>query len=453
MSSLAERPQLAELLRTLGAEQRNELLAGFTENELRELLHDWREWRRPEQAPPAEWGDKPVWFIKCGRGWGKTRTGAETVRALTEQGYRRIGLIGRDASDVRKIMVEGESGLLSIYPDHEKPIYLPSLKQVRFRNGAVADIFYGTEPATLRGPEHDLIWADEPAHWQYPDETFYNAELGLRRGQRPLMLLTSTPKPIPLVKKLEKRTDVIITRGSTYDNPWLPQRFIDVIEREFEGTRRGRQELHGETLDDNPNALWRRDWIDRARVRDLPIVTDSRGRAAPISLARVAVGVDPQGQSDDAEHADVHAETGIVVAGTHEDHYYILGDLSMSGTPAEWASASIAGFNIHRADRIVAERNNGGEMVESTIRNADQNVPITTVWASRGKVTRAEPVSLLYEQGRVHHVGSLPELEDQMCEWIPGQRSPDRMDALVWSISYLAGLTTGSRKVSITERI
>ncbi len=456
MPAVADRPPFGPLLLDLDSEQRDELLGTFSDDELRELLHDWSEWRRDEQAPPDTWGtEHVVWFIKCGRGWGKTRTGAETVKALVEAGEaRRVALIGRDALDVRKIMVEGESGILSVYPDHLKPIYLPSRKQVRFRNGAIADVFYGTEPDTLRGPEHDLVWCDEPAHWQYPDETFYNAELGLRIGQRPRMIITSTPKPIPLVRKLEKRADVWITRGSTYDNPWLPQRFIDVVEREFGGTRRGRQELHGETLDDNPRALWRRTWIDRARVTELPMVRDARGLMVPIALERIAVGVDPQGtDAGNDDTAEDHAETGIVVAGQYGDHYYVLGDLSMSGSPHEWASAAIAGYNIHHGDRIIAERNNGGDMVESTIRNADPNVPITTVWASRGKVTRAEPVSLLYEQGRVHHVGTFGELEDQCCEWSPGEKSPDHMDALVWAISYLAGLTLGTRKVSIRERI
>ena len=446
--------RLAELLIELSPEERVEAIDSLAPEEAEQLLYRWDEWARDDQLPPAGWGAATaIWWIRAGRGWGKTRTGAETVRDLVQNHrYRRIGLIGRDALEVRLTMIEGPSGLLEVFPPWEKPIYIPSRKIIKFRNGANARIYYGTEPATLRGPEHDLIWGDEPAFWKYPEETVSNAELGLRVGANPRMVLTSTPKPIPFIRELAKRADVHVTTGSTYDNPWLPGLFRRRVESRFEGTRRGRQELHGELLDDNPRAAFRRTWIERARLRELPTVYDSRGRASLLPLEQIVVAIDPQATTDDDEMTGQHAETGIVVAGRAQGRYYVLDDLSLDGTPHEWASGAIAGYNIHRANRIIGERNNGGDMVRATVLNEDPNVPFSDVWASRGKLTRAEPVSLLYEKGLVHHIGQFAELEDQMCEWEPGEPSPDRMDALVWALSYLGDLNRAVRKVELRER-
>jgi phage terminase large subunit-like protein len=410
---------------SLPDDERKRLLGELSEAEADALLHDWRFWARPSQLP-SDWGWF-VWVILAGRGWGKTRTGGEMVRVWVRDN-EYVNLIGATADDARDIMVLGESGLLAICPDAERPRYVKSERRLDWPNGAKSLIFTADEPERLRGKQHGKLWGDEIGAWRYV-EAWDQAKMGLRLGSNPQAVLTTTPRPTKIIKALmaDKRNHV--TRGSTYDNQAnLPPGFFSDVVHRYEGTRLGRQELNAEILDDAPGALWQRGRVDELRVVKHP------------QLTRVVVAVDPEASS-----AEGAAETGIVVAGVGEDgHGYVLDDLSLQATPHRWAQAAVTGYHKHLANVIVAEANNGGEMVGYTIQTVDPNVPVTLVHASRGKATRAEPVSALYEQGRVHHVGSFPELEDQMCSWLPGDKSPDRMDALVWALTELGLAESGS---------
>lgn len=372
---------------------------------------------RPEQLPPP--GDWTTWIYLAGRGAGKTRAGSEWVRAQIESGAcRRMALVARTPADVRDVMVEGESGILAVSPPWFRPAWNPSIRRLTWPNGAIATTYSSYEPDQLRGPQHDGAWADELCSWRYP-ETWDQLQFGLRLGN-PRVFVSTTPRPSPLLKRLLAARDTVVTRGTTYDNlANLAPRFREEIIARYEGTRLGRQELLAEILEDAEGALWQQARIDELRVKEAP------------ALARVVVAVDPATTS--GKGAD---ETGIVVAGVAANgHGYVLEDLSMRGTPHAWGSRAVMAYHSHRADRLVAETNNGGEMVELTIRTIDPQVSYRAVTASRGKVTRAEPVAALYEQGKVHHVGSFPELEDQMCQWTPGESSPDRLDALVWALT------------------
>lgn len=384
------------------------------------LLYDWRGlWARPEQLPPP--GDWRTWLCLAGRGWGKTRTGAEWVRARVDEGYRRIALVGRTAADVRDVMIAGESGILAVCPPRARPRYVESKRRLEWPNGAIATCYSADKPDQLRGPQHDTAWCDELASWQHP-EAWDQLLFGLRLGEDPRGIVTTTPRPAPLIKALLTDPATAITRGSTFDNRAnLAEAFLDTIRAKYEGTRLGRQEMYAELLADNPGALWRRDWIDRTRV------------AAAPPLTRVVIAIDPAVTSGAGSD-----QTGIVAAGIDAlGELYVLEDASLRATPAEWAHAAIAAFRRHAADRVIAEVNQGGEMVEAVLRGIAPDIPYAAVHASRGKITRAEPVSALYERGRVHHVGCLPALEDQLCEWEPGQDSPDRLDALVWALTEL----------------
>ncbi len=388
-------------------------------------LYDWRLWARPSQLPPA--GNWRVWLLLAGRGFGKTRCGAEWVREQIELGAaRRIALVAPTAGDARDVMVEGESGLLAIAPPDARPLYEPSKRRLTWPNGAVATLFSADEPERLRGPQFDAAWCDELAAWRYPAEAFDMLMLGLRLGEHPRAVVTTTPKPVPLIRALLASPDCAVTRGSTRDNAKnLAPSFLAAILTHYEGTRLGRQEIDAELLEDVPGALWRRDAIEQARVK-----------AAP-ALSRIVVAIDPAASA--GENAD---ETEIVVAGLGEgEAAYVLADLSGHWHPHEWAGRAVAAYHLHHADRVVAESNNGGAMVESTLRMLDPNVAYKPVHASRGKIARAEPVAALYEQGRVHHVGAMPLLEDQMCSFVGGaaraQASPDRVDALVWALTEL----------------
>lgn len=389
-----------------------------TDAEAAELEWDWRFWARPEQLPPScEW---LVWLILTGRGWGKTRTGAEWVRSAVESGRcKRLALVGRTAADVRDVMIEGESGLLAISPLWAMPTYEVSKRRLTWPNGAIATTYTAERPDLLRGPQHDGAWCDELAAWQYP-EAWDNLMLGLRLGSLPQVVVTTTPRPTAAIRKLAKHHGTVITHGRTYDNLVnLSPQFRERILEQYEGTRLGRQELDGEILEDVPGALWSYDMIDAARVTEAP------------DLSRIVVGVDPAVSS-----TETSAETGIVVAGrTSNGHAYILRDSSGRYTPLQWAQRVLA----QDADRIVAEANNGGDLVESNIRTLSQHAPVKLVRAAKGKVARAEPVAGLYEQGRVHHVGIHRHLEEQMCSYdaTSGKPSPDRMDALVWALTEL----------------
>jgi phage terminase large subunit-like protein len=332
-----------------------------------------------------------------------------------------VNLIGATVDDARDIMVQGESGILAICPDDERPRYMKSDRLLVWPNGARSLIFTADEPERLRGKQHMKLWADELGSWRY-EEAWHQAMMGLRLGDNPQAVVTTTPRPIKMVRDLiaDKRNHV--TRGTTYDNKAnLSSGFFDYVIKRYEGTRLGRQELNAEVLDDVPGALWKRSLIEQTRVRQYP------------PLIRIVVAVDPEASSTEDS-----AETGIVVAGIAKDeHAYILADNTLQGTPAEWAKAAVMSYRTHRADRIIGEVNNGGEMVGYTIQTIDPTASYKAVHASRGKQTRAEPIAALYEQGRVHHVGMFAELEDQMCNWLPGEKSPDRMDALVWALTEL----------------
>lgn len=387
------------------------------------LRFDWSFWRRPNQALPG--GDWITWLILAGRGYGKTRTGAETVREWVRRGHQFVNLIGATADDARDIMIEGESGILAICPRGERPTYVPSKRRLEWPNGAVSLIFTADEPERLRGKQGEKLWCDELAAWRYP-EAWDQASLGLRLGTAPQAVVTTTPRPTALVKALIAAPSTHVTRGSTYDNRAnLAGAFLQQIVTRYEGTRLGRQELNAEILEDNPGALWNRAQIDATRLAHAP------------DLYRIVVGVDPAVTSN--EDSDL---TGIVVAGRDRQtppHFYVLEDLSLIASPDKWGQAAVNAYYKHAADRVVAETNQGGDMVESIIRHRDANVAYTGVRASKGKATRAEPIAALYEQSRVHHVGALPRLEDEMCDWDPATsaKSPDRMDALVWAITEL----------------
>src|SRR5215469_3537782 len=392
------------------------------------LANSWPAIARPNQLPPP--GDWSIWLLLAGRGFGKTRTLAEWVCGQAASGRAsRIALVAATAADARDVVVEGESGILAVAPPWCRPVYESSKRRLTWPNGAIATTFSAEEPERLRGPQHDAAVCDELGSWARP-ETWEMLQFGLRLGRNPHCLVATTPRPTRLIRELLAREgrDVVVTRGSTYENRAnLAPGFFDQVIRKYEGTRLGRQELLAEVLEDTPGALWNRDQLDRCR------------QERPPALQRIVVAIDPAATS--GEDAD---ETGIVIAGKDSDgHGYVLADLSGRYSPADWAQRAIAAYRTHKADRIVAEVNNGGDMVGATLRMVDPNIPFTAVHASRGKVVRAEPAAALYEQQRVHHVGMFPELEDQMCGFTTDfdrQRagySPDRVDALVWALSDL----------------
>jgi phage terminase large subunit-like protein len=330
-------------------------------------------------------------------------------------------------------MVElGPSSILKIARPEERPEYEPSKRRLTFPGGAVATTFTGEEPDQLRGPACDTVWIDELAKFKYPEETWDNMEMGLRLGDNPQVFCTTTPRPIPIIKRLVKDPTTIDIRFSTAQNADnLSPIFLKRIQERYAGTRLGRQELEGEVLEDNPNALWQREVIENLRVRDCP------------QLIRVVVGMDPAVTGNDKSD-----ETGIIAGGIAANgHGYILQDASLQASPNEWARAGVRCLYQNKGDRIIGEVNNGGDLVEVNLRTIDRNIPFTAVHASRGKAIRAEPVAALYEQGRIHHVGTYPQLEDQLCDWSPGDaKSPDRMDALVWCIWELFGLGLDDQK-------
>ncbi|MBB4391779.1 DNA-packaging protein [Bradyrhizobium sp. ERR14] len=400
---------------------------------LADALEDggWRAKARPSQLPPP--GDWNGWIALAGRGWGKTRAGAGWVHELVETRQAgRIALVAATAADARDTLVEGVSGLLNTAPPWNRPIYESSKRRLTWPNGAIATTFSSEEADRLRGPEHDAAWADELAAWTDVQGTWDMLQFGLRLGNRPRWLVTTTPRPIKLLKELLARQgrDVVVTRGSTFENEAnLAPTFLAAVRQRYEGTRLGRQELNAELLSDNPGALWQLDWLDRDRVSTVP------------ELRRIVVAIDPAVSNNEGSD-----ETGIVVAGvTRDGTIYVLEDCSGRYAPHEWAAVAISAYRRHKADRILAEVNNGGAMVEATIRALDSRVSFKAVHASRGKVVRAEPIAALYEQRKVHHVGGFDVLEDQMCAFTSDfdrakvGYSPDRVDALVWALTELSG--------------
>lgn len=397
------------------------LLRSLTASEADELTRDWQLIARDNQLPPE--GDWLTWILLAGRGFGKTRTGAETVHTWAESDpTARIALIGPTSADARDVMIEGESGLMNTRTGNRRPSYEPSKRRVTWPNGAMATAYSADEPDRLRGPQHTHAWADELAAWRYPD-AWDMLMFGLRLGARPRVVVTTTPRPVKLVRDLVKAPTSHVTRGSTFDNAVnLAPSFLDAVKRKYEGTRLGRQELNAEILDDTPGALWSREIIDRLRVKVAP------------ELTRVVVAIDPAVTS--GEDSD---ETGIVAAGVGVDgHGYVLDDASIRATPHAWARRAVNLYHERKADRLVAEANNGGDMIEHVVRSCDAEVSFKKVHASRGKTTRAEPISALYEQNKIHHVGEFSQLEDQMTTYVPGlDGSPDRLDALVWALTEL----------------
>lgn len=380
---------------------------------------------RDHQREPLD--DYSIWAIVTGRGWGKTRTAGETIRMWVESGkYSRLNLVAPTAADARDTMVEGESGILAISPPWLMPIYEPSKRRLTWPNGAMATLYSAEEPDRLRGPQCDAWWADEMAAWKYLQETWDNLQFGARLGRRVRGIITTTPRPLPILKDILSRSTTIVTRGNTYENiANLAPSFIESIRERYEGTRLGRQEIDGEILDDNPDALWNRDLIESCRVVRIP---------ENVKQVRVVVGLDPSATS-------TGDEAGIVVGVRGSDgKTYIVDDLSIQASPIDWAKAAVTAYHKYHADRIVYESNMGGEMVRQTIRIIDPTVATKAVHASRGKVTRAEPVVAQYEQDKVRHVGCFPKMEDEMCEWTQGSSdSPNRLDALVWTVTDLHG--------------
>lgn len=408
-----------------------------------DLLYDWRSWARPEQIePPGLWS---IWLYLAGRGSGKTRSGSEWIKEQVEKGDARfIALVSQSAADARDVMVEGESGILSVYPDGKKPKYEPSKRRIVWPNGAQATIYTAEDPDQLRGPSHDTAWADEIAAFRHLDDLWSNLMLGLRLGKSRCFIST-TPRGIKFIRGLIVRAinldpqkelqtqevypedrvkDVFVTKGSTYDNKDnLSQTFMNQIITQYEGTRLGRQELLAEILQDVEGALWNREILDKNREPEINLE----------DLVRIIVAIDPT-----VAKAENATETGIIVMGKHRNgHGYAISDRSLTASPDGWAKAAVQAYESYEADKIVAEKNNGGEMVSLTIRTVDASVPVTLVWASRGKLTRAEPVAALDEQGKLHIVGTMPKLEDELCIYDGEGDSPNRLDAYVWAATEL----------------
>ena len=397
----------------------------LSNEQVRDLLYCWELWSRPEQ----EWPDGfwRTWLILAGRGFGKTRTGAESVRQIAEKNPRaRIALIAPTAADCRDVLVEGESGLMNVYPPHRRPHFEPSKRKVTFPNGAIGILYSAEEPERLRGPQHHAGWLDEIAVYPAFKDLWSNYKFGLRLGNDPRTIATTTPKPVKFLRELIEEPGTLITRGSTYDNRAnLPATVLEDFERIYANTRIGRQELKGELLEEAEGALWTQANIDRYRVKQVDVP----------ALERVVIAIDPATTS--GESSD---DTGISGFGLGVDgHGYVLADDTCHLPPAQWAARAVMLYDRLEADRVIGETNNGGDLVETTIRTERRNIPYQKVHASRGKVARAEPVAALYEQGKIHHVGSFPALEDEQVNFVPGEikRSPNRVDALVWGASFL----------------
>ena len=434
-----------------------------------ELTKDWLFLARDEQLPPTE--TYKFWLYLAGRGSGKTRTGAEWTKDLVRRGYNRGGLIAPTAADVRDVMVEGESGLLAVCQEWDRdykgnlmgrPIYEPSKRRVTWENGAMVTLYSADEPERLRGPQHSFLWMDELAAWRRM-ETFDQAMFGLRLGKAPKVFISTTPKPKPLVKRLYARalnaadTEVVMTTGSSERNAMnLAPGVIEELRDMYGGSQLGRQELDGVLLEELEGALWSRKSIDGHRYAVMPTLLDE-----DFYFTRIVVGVDPA--TTDKEGSD---ETGIVVAALGSDkHAYVLADYSGKYSPEGWGQKVAYAFDKWQADMVVAEVNQGGDMVKFVLHSVDANMPVKMVHASRGKMARAEPVAQKYEQGKVHHVGRavtmadgtkneghLDNLEDQMCTWerLSATYSPDRIDALVWCITEL--MISGSKPI-VTSRL
>lgn len=396
-------------------------LRSLSNDDIRTLHGQWLYNARPEQLPPP--GDWRIWLFLGGRGAGKTRSGAQWIAEGVDEGTMlHIGLIGATHNDARAVMIEGVSGLKAAAPG---ATYEPSNRRVKFANGAVATVLSADEPDAIRGHQFDTIWADEFAKWQDPQAALDMALMALRLGDDPRMLVTTTPRAIEPMLNLRTMPDVAVTVSRTKDNAEnLAPGFLETMERRYAGSRLGRQELDAELIEDNDAALWRRDWIETTRLRTAP------------PLVQVVIAVDPAVSL-------TGDETGIIVAGKDaEGSGYVLADLSIGGaTPAQWAARVANAFVDSHADWVIAEANNGGDMIRHVLTNAAQNLPLQTVHATRDKRTRAQPIATLYEQRRIHHIGVHADLEDQLCNYDGEGPSPDRLDALVWALTHLFPVT------------
>lgn len=415
----------------------DELIDGFSARELETLLADWEFCAREDQWPPLlAPGGEPwrVWLILGGRGAGKTRAGAEWVRAIARGRHQfatrplsPIALVGESAAHVRDVMIEGVSGILAAHPRSERPLWEPSRKRLTFDNGVVAQAFSAEDPESLRGPQFSAAWCDELAKWRYAEESWDMLQFGLRLGEWPRQLVTTTPRPIPLLKRMLSEGRVVTTRATTRQNAAnLAPSFLESVVAQYAGTRLGRQELDGDIVEERADALWSRDMLEAARIVEAP------------PMERIVVAVDPPASS--GKRAD---RCGIVAAGVARGVVHVLEDASLEAArPAQWARVAAALYHRLEADVLIAEVNQGGEMVRAVIHEADPSVAIKDVRATRGKYLRAAPVAQLYEQGRVRHVGAFAALEDEMCDFgtngLSSGRSPDRLDALVWAVTALA---------------
>jgi phage terminase large subunit-like protein len=430
----------AQTLREMPDAEVKEALSKMSKKQVEVLQKDYKFWARPNQIEPE--GDHDIWFLNCGRGFGKTWTGAQWVREKVKAGHRRIACVSSTNSDIEDVMVKGESGFLALCCKHDKtydgkelgfPLWSPTKRSLTWANGARVKFYSAEEPDRLRGPQFSAAWCDELAAWNKDEDTWDMLQFCLRLGKHPKVCVTTTPKSTKLVRKLLKHPKTAVTVGSTYENKNLPSAFFNKLKKEYEGTRLGRQELHAEVLEENEGALWTTDLLDGCQVSrdDVP------------DLNRVVVALDPAITSN--AESDM---TGIVVAGIDVNgHAYILGDYTSKLSPQGWASKAIELYHSYEADRIVAEVNQGGDMVKHTIHGEDETAPLKMVRASRGKFARAEPIAALYERGLVHHVrnpedsdANLNELETQMRTWEPlgSMGSPDRLDALVWALTDLS---------------
>jgi len=413
---------LAESLASLSESERAAVLADLTDDEAAALEYDWRFWGRPAQiAPDGEWS---TWLALAGRGFGKTEAGAQWVRERVQSGARSIALVAETQKDLEDVLIPR---ILKVHPAGERPTVRYKPVRAVWPNGAVALGYNGTEPDQLRGPEFDTAWCDELAKYRYAQELWDMLQFTMRLGD-PRVFVSTTPRPIPIVRMLAADPTSVVTRGSTFDNATnLAPKFLATLQRKYSGTRLGRQELNAEILDDVPGALWTRAMFD-----------DHRRSVVP-EMRRIVVAVDPSGSAGEDSGAN---SIGIVVAGLGVDgRGYVLADRSCDLSPAGWGRRAVHAYHEFKADRLIAERNFGGAMVAHVIKTADPLVSYREVVASRGKVIRAEPIAALYEQGRVSHIGGLPALEDQACQMTNdgflGEGSPDRLDALVWALTDL----------------
>jgi len=430
----------ADTLRQLPAAKVKKLFTQLGPLKVDELQHDWSFWGRDAQFPPAD-KDWNTWLINAGRGFGKTRCGAEWVREQVKLGHKRIACVASTNSDIERVMVKGESGFLSVCWKGDKtykgkdmgfPEWSPTKRSLTWANGAKVEFYSAEEPERLRGPQFSAAWCDELAAWNKDIDTWQMLQFCLRLGKHPRVCVTTTPKPTKLMRELLKNPKTTVTSGSTFDNAAnLADTYLTAVKEQYEGTRIGRQELYAEVLEEAEGALWTSDTLDAASIKqeDVP------------DLTRIVVALDP------AVTANAESDmTGIVVAGLDiNGTAYVLGDYTDKLSPQGWAEKAIKLYHQYEADRIVAEVNQGGDMVKLTIHNIDDNVAYKAVRASRGKYARAEPISALYERGLVKHVSNptdganLNELETQMRTWEPLGRigSPDRLDACVWALTEL----------------